>query len=82
MPEEVKKPSKPNEVFMKIENLLAGHQNASVIDLKMGITTITLNTVPHRIETCNKKDAATTTKTLGFRITGYIFKDEEGNVTE
>ena len=67
---------------MKIENLLKGHPNASVIDLKMGITTITLNTVPHRVERCNKKDAATTTKSLGFRITGYIFKDEEGNIVE
>ena len=48
----------------------------------MGVTTITINTLPHKIDRCIYKDENTTTKKLGFRITGYIFKDENGEIIE
>ena len=34
------------------------------------------------IERINEKDAVTTSVTLGFRVTGYLIKDKQGNVIE
>jgi hypothetical protein len=54
----------------------------SVLDLKVGFTSITKNTPSHLIEKINRKDAVTTSATLGFRVTGYVIKDEKGEVLE
>jgi hypothetical protein len=70
------------EINIKFENLLKGKQNSSVIDLKMGTTTITFNTKPHKIENVHLKDARTTTKSLGFRVTGYVIKTASGGIQE
>jgi hypothetical protein len=62
--------------------LLKGRENASVLDLKMGTTSITVNTPQSEIEAVNKKDETTTTRALGFRVTGYVIKDDKGQVAE
>lgn len=33
------------EVFIKLENLLVGKPNANILDIKMGTTSITVNTL-------------------------------------
>lgn len=48
----------------------------------MGTTSITVNTPPEKIDYSNKKDAKTTSLTLGFRVTAYIIKDKNGQVSE
>ena len=70
------------KVNIKLENLLVGKPNANILDLKMGTTSITCNTKPDRIELTRAKDAKTTSATLGFRVTGYIIKDRNGQVLE
>ena len=62
--------------------MLQGRPNANILDLKMGTTSITVNTPPDKIDYSNKKDAKTTSLTLGFRVTAYIIKDKNGQVIE
>jgi hypothetical protein len=70
------------ETYIKLENLLQGRANANILDLKMGTTSITVNTPLDQYERANEKDAKTTSVSLGFRVTGYIIKDKEGKVIE
>ena len=55
---------------------MEGRENASIIDLKMGTSTITCNIVekPHRIEKRLKKDKQTTSQKLGLKVIGYVIK--------
>jgi aromatic ring-opening dioxygenase LigB subunit len=55
---------------------------AAVLDLRMGTSSITVNTPEHLYDYITQKDQKTTTSTLGFRVTAYILKDSQGNVTE
>ena len=55
---------------------------AAVLDLRMGTSSITAITPEHLYEYITQKDQKTTTSTLGFRVTAYILKDSQGNVTE
>ena len=68
-----------------LENLLAGMPVGSIMDIKMGTSTITKNTEsktnPDEIERSKRKDEQTTSAALGFRITGYINKNGAGEVT-
>ncbi len=48
----------------------------------MGTSTVTLNTAESRIQSKHAKDLKTTTCTLGFRVTAYIIKDDDGNLVE
>lgn len=70
------------EIKIKFENLLSGKVYASVLDLKMGTSTITFNTKPHRVDHVHIKDAKTTSKKLGFRVTGYVIKAANGEIQE
>ena len=54
----------------------------SVLDLKIGFTSVTKNTPIDQIEKIKRKDASTTSVSLGFRVTGYIIKDEKGDIFE
>lgn len=42
--------------FIKLENLLHGKDHASILDIKMGTTSITTNTPAHRFEEIRLKD--------------------------
>jgi len=58
-----------------------GMAHPSVIDFKMGTHTVTFNCIKKgSLETVKKKDATTTTHSLGFRVSGLNFKDENGNL--
>ena len=48
---------------------------ASLIDFKMGTTSITCNTPADKVEEIRKKDEKTTSAKLGFRVTAYIIKN-------
>jgi len=48
----------------------------------MGTTSITFNSKVDKIDKIHQKDAKTTTKSLGFRVTGYILKDKKGEILE
>lgn len=50
-------------------------QNASILDIKMGTSSITVNTPLHKYDIIKAKDAKTTTVSLGMRVTGLIVKD-------
>ena len=70
------------ETMIKLENLLQERQKANVLDLRMGTSSITINTPQYKYDYIKEKDQKTTTATLGFRVTAYIIKDKEGNVIE
>jgi hypothetical protein len=67
---------------IRIENLLNSRPNANVLDLRMGSSSITVNTPPHLYERFKLKDNKTTTVTHGFRVTAYIIKDSHGSIVE
>jgi hypothetical protein len=70
------------ETMIRIENLLHSRPKANVLDLRMGTSSITINTPPHKYDYIKEKDHKTTTETLGFRVTAYIIKDKEGKIIE
>ena len=74
--------SENGETYIKLENLLLGRPNANILDLKMGTSSITVNTPLDRYDYSNQKDAKTTSVSLGFRVTGYIIKDKSGKVVQ
>lgn len=55
-----------------------GMPHASVLDIKMGTTSITVNTAIEKHERVRAKDALTTSVKLGMRITAMIVKDSQG----
>ena len=61
-----------------MENLLHGKLRASILDLKMGTTSITKNTPQHRYEEISQKDSRTTTEAHGLRVTSLVLKGQEG----
>lgn len=68
--------------YLILENLLFNYTHPSLLDCKMGKVTWT----PHHNErkTLDQKQKAekTTTGSLGFRISGFMTKDENGKVLE
>eukprot|EP00347_Sterkiella_histriomuscorum_P001582 403371475 len=67
---------------IKLDNLMNGMSHASVLDIKMGTTSITVNTAIEKHERVRAKDALTTSVKLGMRITAMIVKDSQGQVQE
>lgn len=67
---------------IKLENLLADKPHASVLDLKMGTTSITVNTPLENYDKVRQKDKKTTTVTHGIRVTALLIKDKNGQVSE
>lgn len=63
---------------------MEGRENASIIDLKMGTSTVTCNIVnaPHRMEKRLKKDQLTTSHKLGLKVIGYVIKSSQKKVDE
>ena len=61
-----------------------GHENASIIDIKMGTSTVTCNVKesPKRLEKRHMKDKATTSYKLGLKIIGYVIKSSEKDIEE
>ena len=62
-----------------IENMLTGHEGASIMDLKIGTSSCTLNTKSKGekgIERAKEKDEKSGSATHGFRITGYDCEGE------
>ena len=57
-------------------------ENGSVLDLKMGTNSFTKYSSEERRERIKRKDEKSTSSVLGFRVTGYIIKDQEGQVLE
>jgi hypothetical protein len=71
------------DYYIELENLLEGRSSASVIDLKMGTSTVTCNIkTQSRIEKRHLKDASTTTAKLGLRVIGYVIKSREKEIEE
>ncbi|CDW72872.1 UNKNOWN [Stylonychia lemnae] len=70
------------EIHIKLDNLMFGMENASILDLKMGTSSITVNTPKKLYEKVSQKDAKTTSVSLGFRVTALIVKDEKGEIVE
>ena len=57
--------------------------SASIMDLKMGTSTVTCNiTSEERLKKRNAKDQATTSAALGLRVIGYVIKSRERGVEE
>lgn len=63
---------------------MAGRENANILDLKMGVSTVTCNIRgnPKRMSKRLAKDQQTTTSTLGMRVIGYVIKSLERRVAE
>ena len=59
-----------------------GMPHASILDIKMGTTSITVNTPLEKHDLVRAKDAATTSVKLGMRITAMIVKDSQGRIKE
>ena len=53
-----------------MEDLCRGYAKPSILDLKMGTSSIGEDAPAHKIEAMQKKDLGTTTITLGMRFTG------------
>lgn len=63
---------------------MEGRENASIIDLKMGTSTVTCNIVanPHRFQKRLNKDKQTTSAKLGLKVIGYVIKSSSKKVDE
>lgn len=71
------------DYYIKLENLLKGRENASIIDLKMGTCTITHSIKSEeRLKKRKNKDKVTTSEKLGFKVIGYVVKSNKKEVEE
>jgi len=63
---------------------MQGRENASIIDLKMGTSTVTCNIIssPKRLQKRLLKDKNTTSQKLGLKVIGYVIKSAEQTVEE
>jgi hypothetical protein len=61
-----------------------GREDANILDLKMGVNTITANIKanPSRMDKRLIKDQATTTATLGMKVIGYVIKSQQRRIEE
>ena len=73
-----------HDYYLRLENLMNGHENASIIDIKMGTSTVTCNVKesPKRLEKRHKKDKTTTSFKLGMKIIGYVIKSSQKTIDE
>ena len=62
---------------------MKNRENASIIDLKMGTSTVTRNiNTEERLQKRLLKDQTTTTQKLGLKIIGYVIKSQEQEIEE
>ena len=63
------------DYYLRLGNLMKGRENASIIDLKMGLSTVTCNIIDsQRMEKRLAKDRKSTSSKLGFKVIGYVIK--------
>ena len=62
--------------------LVGDFQHASIMDIKIGKITYDIDATNEKIQKEVTKTNKSTGLTLNFRITGYILKDEYGNISE
>jgi len=68
---------KPDKVFhLTMDNLLFGHENASYMDIKLGISATTKGAGKDKVAKQLKSDGDRTTAKYGFDICGYVFNDD------
>ena len=65
-----------------LENLLIGYENSNILDCKLGKVTWSKHHDQRRTEKRKKRAEETTSKVLGFRITGLVIRDDNGNIIE
>ena len=71
------------DYYIKLENLLESRSGASIIDLKMGTSTVTCNiTSESKLKKRHEKDQITTSRKLGIRVIGYVIKSREKEIEE
>lgn len=71
-----------DSTYVVLENLLSGYDHPNIMDCKLGRITWTSKHSEKTIMNQEAKNKQTTTGTLGFRISGIIVKDNEGNKVE
>jgi len=57
--------------YITMENLLVGYDKPCMLDIKMGKSSVSHDSLPDRVSAVIKKDLATTSHSLGVRICGY-----------
>ena len=63
------------DYYLRLGNLMKGRENASIIDLKMGKSTVTCNIIDsQRMAKRLAKDKGSTSSSLGFKVIGYVIK--------
>ena len=70
------------EKFIIMEDLLQNLPNGSLMDIKLGRETYPPHADIEKKTKENEKNQKTTTLELGFRVTGLIRRDKQGNVIE
>jgi hypothetical protein len=71
-----------SEKYIILENLHLGYLNANLLDCKLGKITYKKNYPEEKIQNQIKKFLKSTAKDFGFRITGLLYRDDLGNITE
>lgn len=68
--------------YVVLENLLAGYDHPNIMDCKIGRITWTANRSEETIRRRKIKSNLTTSSSLGFRVSGLVVKDNQGNKIE
>ena len=68
--------------YVVMENLLLGYDHPNIMDCKLGRITWTSKHTEETIKNQEEKNKLTTSGSLGFRISGIVVKDQEGNKVE
>lgn len=67
-------------LHMVLEDVVSGYSNPSIMDVKIGSRTWYPDVSEEYFKKCIKKDRATTTVSLGFRVSGFkIFDHQESS---
>jgi hypothetical protein len=67
--------------YIRLENLFFQMENASIVEVKLGFDPNSNKKGDPKSQIKNKQKAlATSSQRLGFRIQGFIFKDEQGEI--
>ncbi len=68
--------------YTVLENLLKGFDHPNIMDCKLGRITWTSNRSQETARNREAKNKLTTTASLGFRVSGLVVKDNQGNKVE
>jgi len=68
--------------YVVLEDLTSPYKRPCILDVKIGLTSVGEDADPQKAEAMKKKDMATTTHTLGIRITAMkVYKKKTGEFT-